>query len=364
MRLGVAAALVDGRLVPGDVEIAAGIVTGVGLSPPAARGGIAAPGFVDLQVNGFAGVDFMHADRAGYARAAEAMLETGTTAYQPTFITAPEHDLVAALREMPLGDGGPSIIGAHIEGPFLSAQRIGAHPPIWRREPDPALLTRLLDAGKVSQVTLAPELPGAGELIDLLLDRRVVVSAGHTDASAADAHRAFDRGVRTVTHLFNAMRPPAPRDPGIALAALARRDVTVQVIADGHHVAGDTVLVAWRSAPGRVALVTDAVAAAGMGDGEFALGGRRVVSAGGVVRGPEGQLAGSALTMLDAVRNVHALGVPLEEALTAASAVPASIAGRGDLGRLAPGSPADVVVLDDNLEIVRVLIGGVERVAG
>jgi N-acetylglucosamine-6-phosphate deacetylase len=366
MRLGVAAALVDGRLVPGDVEIAAGIVTGVGLSPPAVRGGIAAPGFVDLQVNGFAGVDFMHADRAGYARAGEAMLETGTTAYQPTFITAPEDDLVAALREMPGGggDGGPSVIGAHVEGPFLSPRRIGAHPPAWRREPDAALLTRLLDAGKVSQVTLAPELAGAGELIDLLLERRVVVSAGHTDATAADAHRAFDRGVRTVTHLFNAMRPPAPRDPGIALAALARRDVTVQVIADGHHVAGETLLVAWRSAPGRVALVTDAVAAAGMGDGEFALGGRRVVSAGGVVRGPEGQLAGSALTMLDAVRNVHALGVSLEDALTAASAVPASIAGRGDLGRLAPGSPADVVVLDDNLAIVRVLIGGVERVAG
>jgi N-acetylglucosamine-6-phosphate deacetylase len=363
MRLGVAAALVDGKLVPGDVAIAAGIVTGVGLSPPAGRGRIAAPGFVDLQVNGFAGVDFMHADHAGYARAGEAMLETGTTAYQPTFITAPEDDLVAALREMPSGDGGPSIIGAHVEGPFLSPQRIGAHPPAWQREPDPALLTRLLDAGNVTQVTLAPELPGAGELIDLLLDRGVVVSAGHTDASAAEAHRAFDRGVRSVTHLFNAMRPPVPRDPGIALAALARRDVTVQVIADGHHVAGDTLLVAWRSAPGRVALVTDAVAAAGMGDGEFALGGRRVVSAGGVVRGPEGQLAGSVLTMLDAVRNVHALGVPLEEALTAASAVPARIVGRPDLGRLAPGAAADVVVLDDTLEIARVLVGGVERVA-
>jgi N-acetylglucosamine-6-phosphate deacetylase len=363
MRLGVAAALVDGRLVRGDVEIAAGIVTGVGLSPPAVRGGIATPGFVDLQVNGFAGVDFMHADRAGYARAGEAMLETGTTAYQPTFITAPEEDLVAAIREMPSGDGGPSILGAHIEGPFLSPQQIGAHPPAWQRDPDAALLTRLLDAGKVNQVTLAPELPGAGELIDLLVDRRIVVSAGHTNASAPEAHRAFDRGVRTVTHLFNAMRPPVPRDPGIALAALTRPDVTVQVIADGHHVAGDTLLVAWRSALGRVALVTDAVAAAGMGDGEFGLGGRPVVSAGGVVRGPEGQLAGSTLTMIDAVRNVHSLGIPLAEALTAASAVPAHIAGRPDLGRLAPGSPADVVVLDDNLEIARVLIGGVERVA-
>ena len=168
-------------------------------------------------------------------------------------------------------------------------------------------------------MTLAPELPGAFELIDLLLARGVVVSAGHTDASAAEAHLAFDRGVRTVTHLFNAMRPLVPRDPGIALAALARTDVTVQLIADGHHVAGDTLLVAWRAARGRIALVTDAVAATAMGDGDFALAGRPLVSADGVVRGPEGQLAGSVLTMIDAVRNVHALGVPLEEALAAAS---------------------------------------------
>jgi N-acetylglucosamine-6-phosphate deacetylase len=363
MRLGVEAALVDGTLVPGDVEIDGGAIGGVGL---AGRGrGIAAPGFVDLQVNGFAAVDFMHADRGGYARAGRAMVATGTTAYQPTFITAPEEDLVAALREVPRDEqpGGPRIIGAHVEGPFISPRRLGVHPPAWQRSPDPALLDRLLDAGDVHQVTLAPELPGAFELIDLLLARDVVVSAGHTDASAAEAHLAFDRGVRTVTHLFNAMRPLVARDPGIALAALAREDVTVQLIADMHHVAGDTVLVAWRAARGRIALVTDAVAATTMGDGDFALAGRPLASADGVVRGPEGQLAGSVLTMIDAVRNVHGLGIALEEALAAASEVPARIARRRDLGRLAPGAPADVVVLDDNLEIVRVLVRGGDRVA-
>ena len=255
------------------------------------------------------------------------------------------------------------MIGAHLEGPFISPRRLGVHPREWLRAPDPALLVRLLDAGEVRQVTLAPELPGALELIDLLVERGVVVSAGHTDADAAQAHLAFDRGVGTVTHLFNAMRPPAPRDPGIALAALGRPDVTVQLIADGEHVAGDALLVAWRAARGRLALVTDAVAAAAMPDGVFALAGRRLVSSAGAVRGPEGQLAGSVLTMIDAVRNLHALGVPLEEALGAASDVPARIAGRADLGRLAPGAPADVVVLDDNLEIARVLVGGVDPVA-
>jgi N-acetylglucosamine-6-phosphate deacetylase len=362
MRLGVAAALVDGVLVAGDVEVDGGAIAAVGLAGPGR--GVASPGFVDLQVNGFAGVDFMHTDRDGYTRAGEAMLATGTTAYQPTFITASEEDLVAALHEVPAGEqAGPCVIGAHVEGPFISPRRLGVHPPQWQRSPDPALLERLLAAGGVHQMTLAPELPGAFELIDLLLERGVVVSAGHTDASAAEAHLAFDRGVRTVTHLFNAMRPLVPRDPGIALAALARPEVTIQLIADGHHVAGDTLLVAWQAARGRIALVTDAVAATAMGDGDFALAGRPLVSAEGVVRGPEGQLAGSVLTMIDAVRNVHALGVPLEEALTAATAIPAGIAGRPDLGRLAPGAPADVVVLDDNLEITRVLLRGGDHVA-
>jgi N-acetylglucosamine-6-phosphate deacetylase len=364
MRLEVEAALVDGKLVPGDVEVADGVVTAVELAGAGVRGRIAVPGFVDLQVNGFAGVDLMQADRAGYARVGAALLETGTTAYQPTLVTAPEDALVAALREVPVGQAGPRIVGAHLEGPFLSPHRMGVHPPASRRDPDRALLLRLLDAGRVSEVTLAPELPGALDLIDLLIERGVAVSGGHSDATSDEAHRAFDRGMHTVTHLFNAMRPLAPRDPGIALAALARSDVTVQLIADGHHVAAETLLVACRAARGRFALVTDAAAAAGMGDGEFTLAGGRVVSAGGVVRTPEGQLAGSALTMLDAVRNLHALGIRLEEALTAATAVPAAIVGRADLGRLAPDSPADVVVLDDNLEISRALIDGRPLVAG
>ena len=140
----------------------------------------------------------------------------------------------------------------------------------------------------MSQVTLAPELRGAFELIDELVARGVTVSGGHSDATAAEAHLAFDRGVRTVTHLFNAMRPSTPRDPSIAMAALARPDVIVQVIVDLHHVAPDTVMVAWQAASSRFALVTDAAPAAGMGDGEFVLGGRRIEATGGVVRGAGG----------------------------------------------------------------------------
>jgi N-acetylglucosamine-6-phosphate deacetylase len=361
MKLGVEAALVDGRLLPGDVEVDGGLVRAVGLS--GSGSGIAAPGFVDLQVNGFAGVDLMAADRDGYARVGEALLETGTTAFQPTFVTAPEDALLDALHAMPRNGIGPHVLGAHVEGPFLSPRRLGVHDSRGRSAPDLALLRRLLGAARVSQVTLAPELPGAFELIDELVARGIVVSAGHTDATAAEAHLAFDRGVRTVTHLFNAMRHSTPRDPSIALASLARADVIVQVIVDLHHVASDTVLVAWQAATQRFALVTDAAPAAGMGDGEFVLGGRRIRAADGVVRGPEGQLAGSALTMIDAVRNLHGLGVALPDALRAASEVPARVVGRRDVGRLAPGARADVVILDDRLEVRRVLVDGGERVA-
>jgi N-acetylglucosamine-6-phosphate deacetylase len=328
------------------------------------HGRIAAPGFVDLQVNGFAGVDFHAADPAGYRRAGEALLETGTTAFQPTFVTAPEVDVADALAAMPADGCGPRVLGAHLEGPFISPRRLGAHDAGAARAPDLALLRRLLDAGPVSQMTLAPELPGALALIDELVARGVTVSCGHSNATAAEAHLAFDRGARTVTHLFNAMRPAVPRDPGIAMAALSRPDVTVQVIADGHHLAAETVLVAWHAAAGRFALVTDAMAAAGMGDGRFSLGASEVHAENGVVRRDDGTLAGSTLTMIDAVRNLHGLGVELEDALAAASTVPARIAGRDDLGRLRVGAPADLVVLDDRLEVRRVLVDGGVRVAG
>ena len=184
------------------------------------------------------------------------------------------------------------------------------------------------------------------------------MSCGHSDATAAEAHRAFDRGARTVTHLFNAMRPSAPRDPGIAVAALARDDVTVQVIVDGHHLAGETVLVAL--AGGARALRPGHRRRGRGGHGRRALppgrdaGHRR--GRGGAAS--DGTLAGSALTMIEAVRNLHALGVELEAALAAASTVPARILGRADLGRLAVGAPADVVVLDDRLEVQRVLVAG------
>src|SRR5262245_39106297 len=206
MRLGVAGALVGGRLVPGDVDVVDGRIAAAGLANANGKG-LAAPGFVDLQVNGFAGVDFLGADADGYAVAGDALLETGVTSYLPTMITSPEDDLVEALRGLPVDGRGPRVLGAHLEGPFISPRRLGTHPPSARRDPDLALLDRLLAAGPVVLVTLAPELPGALEVVGELGARGIPVSCGHSDATAAEAAAAFDAGVRTVTHLFNAMRP-------------------------------------------------------------------------------------------------------------------------------------------------------------
>ena len=362
MKLGVAAALVDGILVQGDVEVQDGSVVGYGLAGRNGRG-IAAPGFVDLQVNGFGGVDFLDADTAAYARAGEALLETGVTAYLPTLITSPEDQILAAMREVPLGESRPRILGMHLEGPFLSPNRLGTHEASSRRDPDPALLDRLLDAGPVRLMTLAPELTGADALIDRLLERGVAVSLGHSDATAVRANAAFDRGARSVTHLFNAMRPFLHRDPGIVGAALARDDVVVSIILDGIHLAPETAVVAWRAASGRLALITDAIAATPVADGPSSLGELDLHVYEGTVRGPDGVLAGSVLTMIEAVRNLHALGVPLEDALVAASSTPARVLGDPALGRIGIGLPADLVVLNDRLEIERVLVGGEVRLA-
>ena len=361
MRLGVAAAVVGGAVVPGDIEIAEGRIAAVGVTSAGASG-LAAPGFVDLQINGFDGVDFLAADAAAYAEVGASLARTGVTAYQPTLISSPEaayRPALAAIAAARAGTG-PRVLGAHLEGPFLSPKRFGAHDPAYIAAPDVAFLERLLALGPVTHVTVAPEEPGGLDLVSLLAGRGVTVAIGHSDADAATANAAFDRGARVVTHLYNAQRPFSARDPGIIGASLTREDVTVSLILDGVHVAREAVLLAWRAAPGRFAIVTDAIEAAGRPDGRYVIGDRRIVVADGAARLEDGTLAGSALTMDRAVRNLVGLGVPAVQAIDAATRVPARAVRRDDLGDLAPGMPADVVVLDDALTVRRTLVGGVE----
>jgi len=379
MRLGVDAALVDDVLVPGDVDVdrsldGSGSVRAIGLAP-AGSGRIACAGFIDLQVNGFAGHDLLEATASETLEVAAAIARTGVTAWQPTLVTAPPEVTARAIGEIAAardaqsvtGAGVPSgrgptaqILGVHLEGPFLSSRRLGAHRPEHRLDPTPAQVEAICGHPLVRYVTLAPELPGALDAVRWLVDRGVVVSVGHTDATAAEATAAFDAGARTVTHLGNAMRPFTPRDPGVIGAALTDARVVLQVILDGHHLADETVRLVFAVGAQRLVLVTDAVAAAGLADGEHRFAGGSVTVTDGAVRLPDGTLAGSALTMDGAVRAAVAAGLPLTAALIAVTARPAALIDASAHGRLRPGARADVVVLDDRLDVQQVLIGGEE----
>jgi N-acetylglucosamine-6-phosphate deacetylase len=291
------------------------------------------------------------------------------TGYLPTFITSPLQDYAGALaaagaasRQASRG-AGARVLGVHLEGPYLSPLWPGAHDPAHLRAPDLDEAARLCDAGPVRMVTLAPELPGGMELVAALSARGIAVSCGHTDADAATARAAFERGARAITHLYNAHRRWAARDPGPAGAALVRPGVTVQAIVDHVHLAPESAYAAFLAARGRFSLVTDAMQAAGRGDGTYRLGRREVVVRGGRAELADGLLAGSVLTMDQAVRNLVACGAPLVDAVHAATAAPARLLGRPDLGVLCPGAPADITVLGDDLRVLRTLVRGDEQFA-
>ena len=367
MRLGVRSALVDGELVEGDVTIGDGAVAEVGVRP-AGPGGTAVPGFVDLHINGVAGIDFLTTDVAGYRHAATALASTGVVAFQPTFVSSrvdAYSDPLAVAAEVAADHSHlPLVTGVHLEGPFLSPLWPGAHDPVHLRTPDPGLAARLVNAGPVRTITLAPELPGGLDLTAQLAGAGLVVACGHSDADAPTAHAAFERGARAITHIHNAHRRWKPRDPGLGGVALVRPDVTVQAIVDGVHLAAESAYGAFLAAGPRFCLVTDAIEAAMRDASESELGGRRVQIRDGAVRLPDGTLAGSVLTMDEAVRNLVASGASLTDAVHAASAAPARLLGRNDLGDLRPGAPAHVAVLDDALQVVRTLVGGVEAFGG
>ncbi len=365
-RLGVARALVDGAWVEGDVEVTGEVVTGVGLPGSGTR--MAVPGFIDVQVNGFAGVDFSDVDVPAIERAARAMAATGVTAYQPTFITLPEATVVEALSvyaEHAASVEAPAarVLGVHLEGPFLSPHRHGAHDERNLRAPDTAMVERFLAAGPVAHMTLAPELDGALEVIRLLADRGVVAAIGHSNATAEEATAGEEAGATSVTHLYNAQRPWSHRDPGITGAALASDRLHLSIIPDGIHLAPEAVHIAHRCAPGRLVVITDAIAAAGEPDGEHLLGGLTVTLADGACRLEDGTLAGSVLRMDEGLRNLVSYGIDLLDALDAVAGAPSRLVGRPELGTLAPGTPADLVVLDDALEVQRTMCAGRETFA-
>jgi N-acetylglucosamine-6-phosphate deacetylase len=363
------------QIAPGYVRIDGEVIGQTGASSPRPGSaevelddGYLVPGFVDLQVNGYFGEDFQTADPAGWARASCLLPSTGTTAFLPTLITAPADQLAASLRAAAkfvpdLPARGARVAGVHLEGPFISPLRRGAHNPAWITEATPAAITGLLQAGGglVRLLTLAPERPGGMDAIGQLTAAGVLVSVGHSDATAEQVAAAAGRGARMVTHLFNAQRRLGHREPGVPGQALADSRLTSGLIADLHHVAGQICGLAFRAAPGRIALVTDAAAPAGMPPGEYLLGGEPITLPDGDGAPPvraDGTLAGSALRMDTAVANVVGCGVPLATAVTAATAIPAALLGRSDLGRIRPGAAADLVWLSPQLRTRATWIAG------
>jgi N-acetylglucosamine-6-phosphate deacetylase len=366
-----------GVMAPGYLRVSGGLITEVGEGPPPGppdvelRTGVLVPGLVDLQVNGYYGADLAECDPEDWAMVARRLPETGTTAFLPTFITAPVSRLAATLRSAQKIAGaerpGARVLGVHLEGPFLSPARAGAHRRDWMVPPSPEAVAELLDAGYgvLRLVTLAPETDGALAAVATLVAAGVVVSVGHSDATASQVAAAAGAGARMVTHLFNAQRGLHHREPGVVGQALTDHRLASGLIVDLRHVSAAACAIALAAAPGRICLVTDAAASAGMPPGRHLLGGQLVeLPPGGAapVR-PDGTLAGSALRMDRAVANAVAVGLGLAEAVAAATRIPADLIGRPDLGRLAPGAAADLAWLGDDLCTEATWVGG-EQVYG
>lgn len=359
----------DGTVVEnGWVRFAAGRIAATGAgAPPAhdgevldAAGRVLTPGFVDVHVHGGGGGDASEGPE-GVARMLSAHRAHGTTRTALSLVSAPIAALSAALATLaPVVRADPLLLGVHLEGPFLSPDARGAHDPAALTGPTPEAVDALLAAaaGTLALITIAPELPGAPEAIRTFAAAGVRVAVGHTTAELGIAGDAFDAGASLLTHTFNAMPGLAHRAPGPIGAALQRPGVVLELIADGMHVHPVLVAGLFRLAPGRVALVTDAMAAAGHGDGDYRLGSLAVTVRDGAARLSEGGLAGSTLTLDAAIRTAVAAGVPLEEAVLAATATPARALGRPDLGVFAAGSPADAVLLSADLQVDAVWAAG------
>ena len=334
-----------------------------------AGGRLICPGFVDLQVNGGGGAFLTEEPTAGaLERMARGHVRYGTTSLLATVVTSREESMAAALAAVGEYAGRPApgarIVGAHLEGPFINPVRKGAHPERFIRAPDIDLFHRLLDAagGSLRLLTLAPELPGAHELIAAAREASVAVSIGHTDATFDEATRAIDAGASLATHVFNAMRPAHQREPGVIAAVLRDPRIITGLIADAVHVHPAWLDLVYRSkgADG-VALVTDAMSPVGADDASpLQLEGITIEVRDGACYLPDGTLAGSALSMDRAVRIMHELaGVPLLDCVRMATVTPAAALGRqGEIGVLAPGARADVVICDPDVNVWKVFAGG------
>ena len=351
-----------------DVAIADGLIvqaSSVGsVETLDATGLTVLPGLLDLQVNGAAGID-VTAEPARLWEVARALPAYGVTAFVPTVITSDlasrETSLATLAAGPPAGWSGAVPLGLHFEGPMIAPARKGAHPERWLTDPSLDLVEGWSRDAGVLMATIAPELPGALEVIAALVARGVVVSVGHTEATAAQVEAAVAAGVTCLTHLGNAMAPMLTREPGPVGVALGGADLVAGVIADGHHLHPSFLVAAWRAlGPARFLSVSDTTAALGLPDGAARLGDQDVVVAAGTVRLADGTLAGSAASIVECLRVLRrTTGCSLADAVATATTTAADLVGDPTRGRLDPGCRGDLTLVDDALDVVATVIGGV-----
>lgn len=328
-------------------------------------GALVIPGLVDIHVHGCAGADFSDGDYAGLVRMARYLARRGVTSFAPASMTLPYDALdkafhaVARLRREGLADGA-RLMGIQMEGPFLSREKRGSQNPAYLRLPDWDRFLRLYDAaeGLLRIVDVAPELPGAVEFTRRASEK-CRVSVAHTAAGYDQAAAVFDAGATHLTHLFNAMSGIHHRHPGPIGAASERENVTAELICDGIHVHPSAVRMAFRLFPGRICLISDALRCCGMADGSYSLGGQEILLSGGVARLTGGAIAGSAADLYQCMRRAVSFGIPREQAVWAATALPARVIGReSETGAIADGRAADFVICGGELEPEAVYLGG------
>jgi N-acetylglucosamine-6-phosphate deacetylase len=336
-------------------------------------GALVIPGLVDIHVHGCAGADFSDGDYAGLVRMARYLARRGVTSFAPASMTLPYDALdkafhaAARLRREGLADGA-RLMGIQMEGPFLSREKRGSQNPAYLRLPDWDRFLRLYDAaeGLLRIVDVAPELPGAVEFTRRASEK-CRVSVAHTAAEYDQAAAVFDAGATHLTHLFNAMSGIHHRHPGPIGAASERENVTAELICDGIHVHPSAVRMAFRLFPGRICLISDALRCCGMADGSYSLGGQEILLSGGVARLTGGAIAGSAADLYQCMRRAVSFGIPREQAVWAATALPARVIGReSETGAIADGRAADFVICGGELEPEAVYLGGkrLEQSAG
>lgn len=359
----------DGRFVRGGFSVENGRFAHVleDIPGPAEDldGALVIPGLVDIHVHGCAGADFSDGDYAGLVRMARHLARRGVTSFAPASMTLPYDALdkafhaAARLRREGLADGA-RLMGIQMEGPFLSREKRGSQNPAYLRLPDWDRFLRLYDAaeGLLRIVDVAPELPGAVEFTRRASEK-CRVSVAHTAAGYDQAAAVFDAGATHLTHLFNAMSGIHHRHPGPIGAASERENVTAELICDGIHVHPSAVRMAFRLFPGRICLISDALRCCGMADGSYSLGGQEILLSGGVARLTGGAIAGSAADLYQCMRRAVSFGIPREQAVWAATALPARVIGReSETGAIADGRAADFVICGGELEPEAVYLGG------